>query len=895
MEVRTLRNGMLAAAWALAACGSPVVGGGDSGRDASVSCDGGQLVCGARCADPQTDNLNCGACGTVCPGGQSCRMGRCEIQCPSGQTVCNGACVSLQADRANCGACGTSCPEGQVCSMGRCATSCGAGLTDCMGSCRDVQNDRLNCGACGTTCAAGQVCVMGACQTSCPMGQTECGGLCVNTQTDRGNCGMCGTACAAGQVCTAGRCELSCAAGQTACGTPAMCVNTQSDRANCGMCGNACASGLVCSMGECVPSCRAGQTLCAGSCTSTAIDPNHCGACGMVCGPYANAVASCASSMCIMTCDANFADCNSDRGDGCEVATLTDVNNCGRCGNRCAFPNAVAGCGAGSCTLVRCLPGFSDADGIRENGCETRTIIVGGMVGSSFSDGTIRDLSDTPGTGISPAGMVTTTTQDFLWIPNVNESTLSKWDAATGMELARYRVGLASGECRGSCCHVSGCNMPSRTVVDGNGDAYVANRAFNMQGTVTKVAADRRDCVDRNGNGVIDTSTGAMDVRPYGADECVLWTANVGPVNATLRALAIDRGDAMAPGGYPWVGSCPNSGTDPGQSVWKLDPRTGAVIRTVGMPWGCSYGAVGLADGSVWFHRYGGFGGGLVRVDTTTNAAGPVLTNTTAGSRCTFTYGVSADANGRLWMSGVGCNAVVGYDPRTNQWTEANIGETTGLGITVDTAGNIWTPTYPAGRNLIRFPASAFTPGGTIPAAMITRVATGVTFDQVSAIGADRSNNIWVTSVDTTSRMLRYETAMARFTMLTGPNRVYTYTDFTGSVRRTSIPQGSYEQTFDLSCAAPRIGALTIDGMFPAETVTSLTVRTATTVAGLATATPVLVASLPANMSPYNLANILMVAGITPAQHLRVSLNLRAAMSGAVPTVRGFDVRWTCP
>ena len=81
---------------------------------------------------------------------------------------------------------------------------------------------------------------------------------------------------------------------------------------------------------------------------------------------------------------------------------------------------------------------------------------------------------------------------DYLWIPNTNESTLSKWDATTATELGRYRVGLPAGECVGRCCHENGCNMPSRTVIDGAGDAFVASRGFSMQGSVTKIAAARR-------------------------------------------------------------------------------------------------------------------------------------------------------------------------------------------------------------------------------------------------------------------------------------------------------------------------------------------------------------------------------------------------------------------
>ena len=32
-----------------------------------------------------------------------------------------------------------------------------------------------------------------------------------------------------------------------------------------------------------------------------------------------------------------------------------------------------------------------------------------------------------------------------------------------------------------------------------------------------------RECIDNNGNGMIDTSTGPNDIKPWGQDECVVW------------------------------------------------------------------------------------------------------------------------------------------------------------------------------------------------------------------------------------------------------------------------------------------------------------------------------------------------------------------------------------
>jgi hypothetical protein len=201
------------------------------------------------CVNTQTDNNNCGACGTACAMGSTCQMGACR--CPMGSTLCGRSCVNLQTDAANCGRCGNACPMGRVCTMGSC--SCAMGTTLCAGNCVNTQTDNANCGMCGNTCSGGQTCQMGRC--ACPMGQTLCGtgmaARCVNLQTDRTNCGMCGNTCGMGQSCVMGRC--ACPMGQTQCGTgaSAVCADLMTSATHCGRCGNACPTGVPCMGGMC--------------------------------------------------------------------------------------------------------------------------------------------------------------------------------------------------------------------------------------------------------------------------------------------------------------------------------------------------------------------------------------------------------------------------------------------------------------------------------------------------------------------------------------------------------------------------------------------------------------------------------------------------------------------
>lgn len=114
-------------------------------------------------------------------------------------------------------------------------------------------------------------------------------------------------------------------------------------------------------------------------------------------------------------------------------------------------------------------------------------------------------------------------------------------------------------------------------------------------------------------------------------------------------------------------------------------------------------------------------------------------------------------------------------------------------------------------------------------------------------------------------------------------------------MRRASIPQGSYEQVFDLACANPVLGQLSVDGTFPADTISTISMRTADTVANLSSATDVAIGTLPPSVSPYAIGTAFADAAVTPQQQLRVRVVLRAAPDGAVPILNGIRMSWTCP
>jgi hypothetical protein len=552
------------------------------------------------------------------------------------------------------------------------------------------------------------------------------------------------------------------------------------------------------------------------------------------------------------------------------------------------------------CTIDRCIPMRGVCEYTRDTSCNS---VRTGGAGRPFSEeGQAGVAFDEPSGGLIVRAE--SRRADYLWIPNVNESTLSKWDANTATEIGRYRVGLPAGECVNRCCWENGCNMPSRTVVDGVGDAYVANRAFAMQGTVTKIAADRRDCVDRNMNGMIDTSSGPMDVRPYGQDECVLWTANVGPVNAVLRSVAIDRGDEMFPQGYPWVGSCATGTTAGNAGLFQLNPRTGATLRAVPLAT-CAYGGVVTPDGTLWEHTPSAR---ITGVNTTTGAVTaevPVPAALRGG--CTSTYGITTDARGRIWLSGRTCRDVVGYDPMSRQWTRMDLsahvpaGGGAGLGITVDPMNRVWVPISTASdwtgpMRLAHFNADDFMPNATIPAARATGLTPTVAHVQPTAVGADRAGNIWVASAANPSPLTRYEPAMNRWQSFAGTNMVYTYTDFTGAVRRLVIGRGTYSEDYE-TCEGGTYGELYWNSETPMGTSLSFSIQLANTRTGLAMAPAIPLGVAPRDGSPINIARKLMEAGVMNiGRFARITVTFVPVSMPmvATPILRSLSFTWRC-
>jgi len=88
---------------------------------------------------------------------------------------------------------------------------------------------------------------------------------------------------------------------------------------------------------------------------------------------------SCVSSP--EVCNGEDDDCDGMTDEGFDL--MTDVDNCGMCDNVCNLANATAGCSGGMCTITACTSAdFADCDTDPMNGCEVDLRSTGNHCGS---------------------------------------------------------------------------------------------------------------------------------------------------------------------------------------------------------------------------------------------------------------------------------------------------------------------------------------------------------------------------------------------------------------------------------------------------------------------------------------------------------------------------------
>lgn len=261
-----------------------------------------------------------------------------------GQTYClqDRLCHDLRTDLRNCGACGTSCPlEKPYCNDGACDTKCDVGdLSLCNNKCVHLSKDPENCGKCGIPCPSNS-CEKGKCLV--PVMTCDGGGG-IDPLNDDNNCGGCGIKCPGPSFkCYGGYCRCDEVSYFNCDRMPGNCFDLSKDPRNCGLCNAPCPGALQCIGGRCV--CPGAQVDCGGTCTDLITDVKNCGGCGQSCKSPAHGTATCLSGKCVVQCAEGWAQCSPMSSD-CLINLQMDPRNCGSCGKQCT---AGANCNNGIC------------------------------------------------------------------------------------------------------------------------------------------------------------------------------------------------------------------------------------------------------------------------------------------------------------------------------------------------------------------------------------------------------------------------------------------------------------------------------------------------------------------------------------------------------------------
>ncbi len=414
---------------------------------------------------------------------------------------------------------------------------------------------------------------------------------------------------------------------------------------------------------------------------------------------------------------------------------------------------------------------------------------------------------------------------NVVWSDNVNPGYIIRFDATTGRQIGRYDTVLLSTPGLPATVLPRTSAFPGRIALDQNADAWVINRAFGSQGSVTHVSSLASRCVDRNGNGRIDTSSdvngdGLISVVPadgeYFAqnDECLLSTTAVGANNSFPRGIAFDR-----------LGKMWTSSHEDGRAMrWNVS--SGVPVLEMTFPVGGR--PYSMATGGDWVYISSSSSGGASRINILTDEIQTLPS-------CPGTYGIVAGVANEAWMGGYFSGTQIYRADWTARTCTAIPAASQVTAMTRDPAGNIWAAVYgngtvskysPAGVLLGNYPAGGNAPHG---------------------LSVDSNGILWV--VTHSGRMGRINIttgALIDTPTLGGPGvsdpDPYLYSDYTGWQLAVDAPfanLGTWVVRADgggPSIPWARLAWNAEGGAVPAGTTITARVRAANTLAGLATA-----------------------------------------------------------
>jgi PKD repeat protein/streptogramin lyase len=321
----------------------------------------------------------------------------------------------------------------------------------------------------------------------------------------------------------------------------------------------------------------------------------------------------------------------------------------------------------------------------------------------------------------------------YIWVPNSATGTVSKLATDTGDELARYATGPETDV------------DPAVAAVDFDGACWVGNRGA---GTVIKIGLEENGgCVDRDGDGVIETSGDTnrdgdiegSELLDWGDDECVLVEISLvaGSVGThvpgedhdnyelnNLQAVAIDAE------GNVWAG------VQDDNLLYLLDGSTGEVLDQVDLTDENTYPTATVVDGegTLWTSSWPDFW--VLAID-------PSTTDTTRVDLTHGSSGLAIDDDGKLFVTGFEASAFSRIDitDKTVDWVQVAGWQAQGAAVTDD--GHLWVASV-GGEIVSRYNRQ----GSYLVGVPLSGGPTGVAVDEAGKIWVTRSLTDAVTRID---------------------------------------------------------------------------------------------------------------------------------------------------
>ncbi|MHB1458704.1 MAG: InlB B-repeat-containing protein, partial [Armatimonadota bacterium] len=478
---------------------------------------------------------------------------------------------------------------------------------------------------------------------------------------------------------------------------------------------------------------------------------------------------------------------------------------------------------------------------------------------ADFDEGTLNNVVHTPEDQLQLKDVAEPF--NFIWVAVSSKGTVVKINTKTGDIVGEYYTS-PEGMSRN----------PSRTTVDAKGNVWVTNRdesgyvyagsispgivpsgpkyqnkrsprkitndisslvtppVDRYMGSVTYIGSPDTIWIDRNGNGVCDTSTGYGDIKPWtnpdgmntlggskmnlsAEDECIIHFVRVNSHGA--RHVSVNAENDV------WV-----SGTG-GRHFDLIDDETGKIIRQENSIGYGGYGGLIDRNGVIWSSNH------LLRWDTSL----PLLP-ANAMTYSHDSYGLGIDSQGNVWNTSLSGNKIHKFAPDGSLLGSFSHGAYYAQGCVADRKGDIWIAhsLYESSIGHIlndgTFVGTIFLDSGAGP--------TGVAVDSDGFIWATGHNTGIVYKIDPNAGPLGDDgvtpvgEVVWRSPYLGG--NLYNYSDMTGSTIVAAPSNGSWTIIHDSTIDNAEWGYLSWDANEPGDS--SITVIAASSNDGITFSAP---------------------------------------------------------